>query len=112
MLKIFKNSQLCNLQGRVKFQNCLMRLRRINWNWRTVTRWCVLPILFMMVGCGQFSKPASNPPLTDDLKTFEPFPQPTGDKGRDALQYAAVAVAERSMRRDVVELYCMNARPC
>lgn len=82
------------------------------WIWRQATRWLAIAILSTIAGCGTFSKPAGNPPLAADLREFAPLPEPTGDKGRDALRYATELVAERERRRSVVATYCENADPC
>lgn len=34
------------------------------------------------------------PPAPSDLMAIEPLPEPTGDKGMDAIQYAAAAKAK------------------
>lgn len=101
-----------NLNASKRPQNLLSRLRPTNWNLRTGLLMLALATLSTTQGCDEFSKPAGNPPLSEDLKTFAPLPQPTGDKGRDALKFAKALVEERALRKGVVAAYCRNANPC
>jgi hypothetical protein len=72
----------------------------------------VLATLLMNAGCGESLVRTKLPPLATDLKEYRPFPQPTGDKGRDALNLAAALVQERALRRAAVNEYCEHADPC
>lgn len=101
--------------------NCNARKRRRDLQNKShnmkLTFGLALPLLALLIpltltGCDVFSKPAGNPPLAADLKEFKPFPESTGDKGRDAIRYASALAEERELRIGTFEAYCRNADPC
>lgn len=53
-----------------------------------------LLMLFTLSACAPSLKALKLPPAPSDLMVIEPLPESTGDKGMDAIQYAAAAKAK------------------